>query len=172
MLKESVYNLRYMLIAACIGGFGVSVVDGMLVTPEEISRDTKLLTNVQGHISDTSSEDSVKAEGSHDLSGSSEDLNDIEVAESAYDKYCEGGFYVWKADAERFFKPDFIAEFNRTGIAPKVQDGRIEFGDFIECTLGGNVFLVDWDSGSRSAAGKLIQNMLDQYSERLVCKKN
>jgi hypothetical protein len=29
MFRKSVYNSRYIMMAACVGGFGISVVEGM-----------------------------------------------------------------------------------------------------------------------------------------------
>jgi hypothetical protein len=86
-----------------------------------------------------------------------------------YDNYCND-YRVWERDGERFMTEGFIAAWLRDGTVPLLNDGRPELEAWLGCTLGSAIFLVDWDQGSRDAAGDFAHSMKDKYVGGYVLK--
>jgi hypothetical protein len=106
------------------------------------------------------------------LSVSEKKLIEDHTIPTIYDEYCDGGFCVWKADAERFLTQDFIDECKRTGSIPILNDGRSEFDIWLQYTFAGCLFEVDWYDCDRVVAGEFSNSMSVFYLEHGVFDAN
>lgn len=71
---------------------------------------------------------------------------------------------IWKKDADRFIKDEFVDEFNKTGTIPVLKDGRPEMEQFFEYILSPDAFLIEWGN-MRMFIKPFIEKMLKIYNE-------
>lgn len=71
---------------------------------------------------------------------------------------------IWKKDADRFIKDEFVDEFNKTGTIPVLKDGRPEMEQFFDYTMSTNAFDVYWGA-TKIFIKTFIEDMMKTYQE-------